>query len=56
MFRTYHITYFRDLRIYINSLSDIDSINAIEYGSVIPDEYKSDVLKSIEAQMGLASE
>ena len=56
MFRTYHITYFRDLRIYVNSLSDIDSINAIEYGSVIPDEYKSDVLKSIEAQMGLASE
>ena len=56
MFRTYHITYFRDLRIYVNSLSDADDVNAIEYGSVIPDEYKSDVLKSIEAQMGLASE
>lgn len=56
LFRTYHITYFRDLRIYVNSLTDIDSVNAIEYGSVIPDEYKSDVLKSIEAQMGLASE
>lgn len=56
MFRTYHITYFRDLRIYVNSLTDIDSVNAIEYGSVIPDEYKSDVLKSIEVQMGLASE
>ena len=56
IFRTYHITYFRDLRIYVNSLSDADDVNAIEYGSVIPDEYKSDVLKSIEAQMGLASE
>lgn len=56
MFRTYHITYFRDLRIYVNSLTDIDSVNAIEYGSVIPDEYKSDVLKTIEVQMGLASE
>ena len=56
IFRTYHITYFRDLRIYVNSLTDIDSVNAIEYGSVIPDKYKSDVLKSIEAQMGLASE
>ena len=56
LFRTYHITYFRDLRIYVNSLSDADDVNAIEYGSVIPDEYKSDVLKSIEAQMGLASE
>ena len=55
IFRTYHITYFRDLRIYVNSLSDADDVNAIEYGSVIPDEYKSDVLKSIEAQMGLAS-
>lgn len=56
IFRTYHITYFRDLRIYVNSLSDANDVNAIEYGSVIPDEYKSDVLKSIEAQMGLASE
>lgn len=56
MFRTYHITYFRDLRIYVNSLTDADDVNTIEYGSVIPDEYKSDVLKSIEAQMGLASE
>ena len=56
LFRTYHITYFRDLRIYVNSLTDIDSVNAIEYGSVIPDEYKSYVLKSIEAQIGLASE
>ena len=56
MFRTYHITYFRDLRIYVNSLSDANAVNAIEYGSVIPDEYKSDVLKSVEAQMGLASE
>ena len=56
LFRTYHITYFRDLRIYVNSLSDANAVNAIEYGSVIPDEYKSDVLKSVEAQMGLASE
>ncbi len=56
LFRTYHITYFRDLRIYVNSLSDANDVNAIEYGSVIPDEYKSDVLKSVEAQMGLASE
>lgn len=56
LFRTYHITYFRDLRIYVNSLSDADDVNAIEYGSIIPDEYKSDVLKSVEAQMGLASE
>lgn len=56
IFRTYHITYFRDLRIYVNSLSDANDVNAIEYGSVIPDEYKSDVLKSIETQMGLASE
>lgn len=46
-----NITYFRDLRIYINSLKDNDEINAIEYGILIPDKYKSDVLRDIEAKM-----
>lgn len=48
---TLNITYFRDLRIYINSLKDNDEINAIEYGILIPDKYKSDVLRDIEAKM-----
>ena len=50
-FLTLNITYFRDLRIYINSLEDNDEINAIEYGILIPDKYKSDVLRDIEAKM-----
>lgn len=50
-FLTLNITYFRDLRIYINSLENNDEINAIEYGILIPDKYKSDVLRDIEAKM-----
>lgn len=50
-FLTYHITYFRDLRIYINSLTDKSEIEAIEYGIQIPYEYKSDVLKDLESKM-----
>ena len=50
-FKTYHITYFRDARIYIRSLTDADVVNSFSYGDEIPDEYKSDVLKSLEAAM-----
>lgn len=46
---TYHITYFRDLRIYIRSIKDTDIVEAIKYGSEIPEEYKSDVLKAMKA-------
>ena len=52
-FKEYNITYFRDLRIYINSLDDIDEINSIEYGINLPDEYKSEVLKNLESQINL---
>lgn len=52
-FKEYHITYFRDLRIYVNSLTDIETVNAIEYGFILPEESKSDVLKSYEEQLGL---
>ena len=50
-FKEYHITYFRDLRIFINSLTEIDAVNGIEYGYLLPEEYKSDVLKQMEAMM-----
>lgn len=52
---TYHVTYFRDLRIYIRSLEDKESVQDITYGTVIPEEYQSEVLKAILAQMGGAS-
>ena len=49
---TYHVTYFRDLRIYINKgLNTKEEVEAITYGVIIPDEYKSDVLKDLEAQL-----
>ena len=51
-YKEYHITYFRDLRIYVNSLSSIEEIDIIKYGFSLPEEAKSDVLKSYEIQLG----
>lgn len=48
-----HITYFRDLRIYVNSLSSVAEVEAIKYGFVLPEEAKSDVLKVYEQQLGV---
>jgi len=48
---TYHVTYFRDLRIYINSLEDKEAVEAVEYGMVIPKEFQSEVLKDMYAAM-----
>ena len=50
-FVTYHVTYFRDLRIYINSMLDKESVKAVEYGVYIPKEYQSEVLKDLYAAM-----
>lgn len=50
----YHVTYFRDLRIYIRSLQDKDAINAIQYGDDIPSEYQSEVLKSMLTERTIA--
>lgn len=47
-FKEYHITYFRDLRIYVNSLQTVEEVNAIWYGIVLPEEFKSQVLKDYE--------
>lgn len=46
-FKTYQVSYFNSLKAYIESMSDIESISAITYGVQIPDEYMSDVLKSL---------
>ena len=48
-FVTYHVTYFRDLRIYIRSLTDKEAVEAITYGTPIPEAYQSEVLKSLLA-------
>lgn len=49
-FVAFHVTKFRDLRIYINSLTDIDSVNAVTYDVHIPEAYQSEVLKDFYAQ------
>lgn len=46
-FKTYHTSYFNSLKNYINSMDSINSISEIEYGSEIPLEHQSDVLKEL---------
>ena len=50
----YAVTYFRDLRIYINSLEDSASVQNVTYGMTIPKEYRSEVLADIYASKGIA--
>lgn len=47
-FKIYHTTYYNALKGYINALETIEAIAAIEYGTPIPEEYKSDVLRALE--------
>ena len=46
---TWHVTYFRDLRIYIRSLTTKEEVEAVAYGMDIPTEYQSDPLKAMIA-------
>ncbi len=48
-FISYQVTYFRDLRIYINSMLDKESIQSVFYGMYIPQEYQSEVLADFYA-------
>lgn len=45
-FKIYHTTYYNALKKYINALTTIQEIVAITYGTPIPEEYQSDVLKT----------
>ena len=47
-FKNYQLAYYNALKMYINALDNIENIAAIEYGTPIPDEYKSDVLRVLE--------
>lgn len=47
--KIYHTTYYNSLKNYINSLNTIEEIAAITYGVELPEEYQSDVLKSLQA-------
>lgn len=46
---TWHVTYFRDLRIFIRSLETKDEVSAVVYGMDIPEEYQSEPLKAMIA-------
>lgn len=48
---SYHVTYFRDLRIYINSLEDKEVVEKAAYGMPIPEIFQSDILKDMAAAM-----
>ena len=47
-FKNYHLSYYNSLKAYVDSLDTIEAINAITYGTTIPDEYKTDVLMVLE--------
>lgn len=47
-FKIYQTTYYNALKNYINSLDTIEEIAAITYGTSLPEEYKSEVLKALE--------
>ena len=50
-FVTFHVTYFRDLRIYVRALEDKESVSNVFYGMSIPEKYQSDVLKDFLVQV-----
>lgn len=50
-FITYHVTYFRDLRIFIRSLQTKEEVQNVTYGMAIPVEYQSEVLKDFLVQV-----
>ena len=49
---TWHVTYFRDLRIYIRSLQTKEEVETVVYGMDIPTEYQSEPLQAMLAGMG----
>lgn len=51
-FKTYHITYFNSLKLFIESMTDIQTIKEITYGSYIDEEYQSEVLKALMDKIG----
>lgn len=53
---TWHVTYFRDLRIYIRSLTTKEDVAAVVYGMDIPTEYQSDPLKAMIAAKAAGQE
>ena len=55
-FVTYHVTYFRDLRIYIRSMNSNEDVETVYYGIFVPRKYQSEVLADFYNEMGLNGE
>ena len=51
-FVSYHTTYCNSLNAWIKGADTIEALNGIYYGAVIPERFKSQVLKDYEAAMG----
>ena len=51
-FKTYQVSYFNALKMYINSLKRKKTVAAVQYGMAIPEEHQSEVLKTIPAANG----
>lgn len=47
--KSWHRTYFQDLRIYIRSLDSKEAVEAVTYGMEIPEGYRSEPLKAMMA-------
>lgn len=46
--KVYHTAYYNSLKAYVNALTTIEEIAAVTYGTEVPEEYKSDVLRVLE--------
>ena len=49
--KEYQTTYFNSLKHYINSMTDKNEVSAVEYGIEIPEQYQSQPLKDLLAQL-----
>lgn len=49
--KIYQTTYFNSLKNYINAITSIDELNKTYYGMIIPEEYSSDVLKTLSVDL-----
>ena len=48
-FVTWHVTYFINLRVYILALETKEEVEAIDYGTYIPEEYQDEVMRDLYA-------
>lgn len=54
--KTFHVTYFNSLKVYVESLTDMKEISSVKYGMEIPVEYQSDILRNFYASSGEINE